>query len=631
MVMFLNKKYSIELWGLSTNGTTLSNFRPDVAKVLLSELAMVATSVEMERDRIDSMTIRKAKQRRLLYLFQKDLLPGISGKILNTKVNRENIKVHGAVSISSKVLVYLLVFSSNAAMLFYVFLFALRQTKYRQDAWFRSFLIWISMEVFAVGTVMVLITHVILPSLIMRDIAKIKEKLVESIRDYQRGLATKTATHNADTEERLFNSAEFFFVSSKLAKCYMDLPVAKMISKFRTPWPRQSYHHVVNESQRYDTRFSGLFSSAGTIMFFFIGSFLSIPLGLQDGVLHSMFTVAVGYLVLLHIQLYNIQPALAFIPVFTILVALHFVVLSHRKMITNNVAAVTPIMDEQNNDNDDHAKKIASRRDSIRTGWNFAATAQNYLENSVSSDSLSLHSSELEEFSDSDSPQNQDEFAVSSASISRDFVKIELLSEHNSAQNQEEMKVPSDSFSLHSSELEEFSDDDSTQQNQDEDTVSLGSISLDSAEIELLSEHNSAQNQEEVKVPLGSFSLHSSELEEFSDDDSTQNQDKLSVSLGSISLDSAEHNSVQNEEEMKVSSDSISPDSAEIEIFSDDSSSQDKKEIEDYQTSERSVDGRRSYDSKDSSSGFSALLNALVYYGSEKSEQSEDENVVKME
>ena len=82
---------------------------------------------------------------------------------------------------------------------------------------------------------------------------------------------------------------------------------------------------------------------------------------------------------------------------------------------------------------------------------------------------------------------------------------------------------------------------------------------------------------------------------------------------------------------MKVSSDSISLDSAEIEIFSYDSSSQDKKEIEDYQTSESSVDRRRSFDSKDSSSGFSALLNALVYYGSEKSEQSEVENVVKME
>eukprot|EP01035_Chromulina_nebulosa_P068384 gene68384-93717_t len=143
-------------------------------------------------------------------------------------------------------------------MLFYVFLFALGQTKYRQDAWFRSFMIWISMEIFVVGTVIVLLTHVVLPSLIMPDIAKIKGKLVDSIRDYQKDLKNKIAEEKADAGENLFNSAAFFFASSKLAKFYMDLPVAKIISKFSTPWPRRSYQHVVDVSRRYDRRFSGL-------------------------------------------------------------------------------------------------------------------------------------------------------------------------------------------------------------------------------------------------------------------------------------------------------------------------------------------------------------------------------------
>jgi hypothetical protein len=443
------------------------------------------------------MTIRKEKQRRLLFLFQKDLLPGVSGQILHSKVHREDLQAKGSVSILSKALVYLLVLSLNAGMLFYVFLFALGQTKYRQDAWFRSFLIWICMEVFVVGTVIVLITHVILPSLIMRDVAKIKEKLVESIRDYQRDLKNKTAEHKADTGEKLFNSAEFFFASFKLAKFYMDLPVANIISKFSTPWPRQSYHHVVDVSRRYDRRFSGLSNSAGIVLFFFIGSFLNIPLGVQDGVLHSLFTVAVGYLVLLHIQLYNIQPALAFIPLFTLCVVVHFVVLSYRK-IRNDVAAVTPITEDETGHNDNgRAKKLVTRRDSIVTGLNFAATAQNYLDRSVSSGSISLGSEEIEILSDYDSVVQQDEAAMSLGSISLGTAEIELLSDHNSTQYQDEM------------------------------AASIGSISFDNEEIALFSDHKSAQNRDEMAISLDTFSLNSAEIEIFSDHNSIEHKIEL--------------------------------------------------------------------------------------------------------
>ena len=370
-----------------------------VAQVLLSELESVATTVGKERKRIDAISIHKEKQRRLLYLFQRDLLPGVSGQILHAKVNREDIQLHGVVSTTSKAIVYLLILSSNAAMLFYVFLFALGQTKYRQDAWFRSFMIWISMEIFVVGTVIVLLTHVVLPSLIMPDIAKIKDKLVDSIRDYQKDLKNETAEEKADSGEKLFNSAEFFFASSKLAKFYMDLPVAKIISKFSTPWPRQSYQHVVDVSHRYDRRFSGLTSSAGIILFFFIGGFLNTPLGVQDGVLHSLFTVVVGYLVLLHIQLYNIQPALAFIPLFTICIIAHFIVLSYRKR-TRAIAEVTPIMDN-------NARNPVTRRDSILAGLNAAATAHSYLADPdldrISIGSISMNSSDIEILSDKSS------------------------------------------------------------------------------------------------------------------------------------------------------------------------------------------------------------------------------------
>ena len=403
--------------------------KKDVAEVLVSELEMVATTIEKERKRIDGITVQKEKQKRLLYLFQRDLLPGVSGKILHAKVHREDVQVHGVVSVTYKVIVYLAILSSNAAMLFYVFLFALGQTKYRQDAWFRSFVIWISMEIFVVGTVIVLLTHVVLPSLIMPDIAKIKEKLVDSIRDYQKDLKNKAEEEKADVGEKLFNSAEFFFASSKLAKFYMDLPVARIISKFSTPWPRQSYQHVVDVSRRYDRRFSGLSSSVGIILFFFIGSFLNTPLGVQDGLLHSLFTVAVGYLVLLHIQLYNVQPALAFIPLFTICTVAHFIILSYRNRF-NRTAVVTPIMEDQN---DKNSKGLVSRRDSILAGVNIAVTAQNCMAHSNEDSSLCIIDSES---------------SLSLGSISLDTDEIEILSDNNSTLYQE--KESDDSRSINS-------------------------------------------------------------------------------------------------------------------------------------------------------------------------------------
>ena len=60
-------------------------------------------------------------------------------------------------------------------------------------------------------------------------------------------------------------------------------------------------------------------------------------------------------------------------------------------------------MIDSGHDDNGHAKKLATRRDSILTGLNFAGTAQNYLDWSVSSGSVSLGSEEIEILSDYDS------------------------------------------------------------------------------------------------------------------------------------------------------------------------------------------------------------------------------------
>ena len=88
------------------------------------------------------------------------------------------------ISLRMKALGYTFVFGVNACMLFYVFLFALRQTKARQDAWFRSFLIWLGLDTILVCTLVVLVSNIVIPTYITKYLSKLKERLVSTFRAY---------------------------------------------------------------------------------------------------------------------------------------------------------------------------------------------------------------------------------------------------------------------------------------------------------------------------------------------------------------------------------------------------------------------------------------------------------------
>lgn len=72
------------------------------------------------------------KTKRLLFLFQCDLLPGLSRQILCSKGGRDSTASNRPVTPWLKAIGYLIVLLADAAMLFYVFLFALQQSKVRQ-------------------------------------------------------------------------------------------------------------------------------------------------------------------------------------------------------------------------------------------------------------------------------------------------------------------------------------------------------------------------------------------------------------------------------------------------------------------------------------------------------------------
>jgi hypothetical protein len=80
---------------------------------------------ERSRFKLEVMSERE-KSKRLLYLFQKDLMPGISGQMLESKDRRDELVIK-SVSQSAKWLTWIALTLLNVGMLFYIFLFAVSQ------------------------------------------------------------------------------------------------------------------------------------------------------------------------------------------------------------------------------------------------------------------------------------------------------------------------------------------------------------------------------------------------------------------------------------------------------------------------------------------------------------------------
>eukprot|EP01037_Dinobryon_pediforme_P020869 gene20869-21591_t len=182
--------HHVALWGLSEDAA------------IVSDLVAVANSTTREIRALQLLD-KQAQQQRLLLLFQCDLLPGVTG------INAPKwVKIIG----------YLVVFATDLGALFYVFLFALRQTKYRQDAWFRSFMTWLGLDIILVGSAVVLVSHLIVPSFAMRELSILKERLIANINSYFHRVKEREGEDFKESSVNTFNSAEYFFISHKIAR-----------------------------------------------------------------------------------------------------------------------------------------------------------------------------------------------------------------------------------------------------------------------------------------------------------------------------------------------------------------------------------------------------------------------------
>jgi hypothetical protein len=335
-LIFLTVYVILEMWGLTTDGTFASSsdtpsdvmgkmkaafgFRKeDIHKTVMLDLQKVRSALSLEIQRFQfSILTEEERGKRLLYLFQKDLLPGINAMILESKGNRDFVAEANKKEKYQKTLAWIFILGLNSLLLFYIYLFAVAQSSERQDAWFRTFCVWLALEVVLMSTVVVYANHFLIPSLVMQDLQKVKRRLLMTIREYKRNI------DKSDTKKATFNVANYFFVSARLSALFPDLMESKVIQKFSSPWPHQSYQRTRSLSKSYSKRFSTLMRSASMIAVFFLRGFLTVPPGVQDMIMNLITIVTTGYIFTALITLYNINPILPCIPIAVLILLLHF-------------------------------------------------------------------------------------------------------------------------------------------------------------------------------------------------------------------------------------------------------------------------------------------------------------------
>jgi hypothetical protein len=201
-----------------------------------------------------------------------------------------------------------------------------------------------------VSTVTVWLMNVVIPSFVMKDLSAIKEKLSQSIiafyesmlqnskgrgkyslvNELQEGEEKDDDLPSKQLKVDSFNAARYLFLSYRIASLYPELNASQIILQFSSPWPKQSYKQVISLSKQYDGRFSAITRSISLIVISCAIKFVNFPTNLQDMIMQIVTTTAIGYAMILHVQLYQIYPVLVIVPALFIGGIVHFFIRSTR-------------------------------------------------------------------------------------------------------------------------------------------------------------------------------------------------------------------------------------------------------------------------------------------------------------
>ena len=205
---------------------------------MMKELKRVHEELQYELIYFRDVSIsQKEKNDRLTYLYVKDMLDHLDGKILNMKVMRET-ELNGtnkSKSIIIKIIGWIIYLLLTSGMLFYVYLFAVQQSKSTQYSWVLTFCMWIVFDIACVCPGVVYLIHIYLPSLTIKNLNQVKSKVSEYLQTLN---ISREATSVFLTKSEYFNAAKYFYVSNMLSRQFVDLPASHFIQRYTTYWPK---------------------------------------------------------------------------------------------------------------------------------------------------------------------------------------------------------------------------------------------------------------------------------------------------------------------------------------------------------------------------------------------------------
>jgi len=140
-------------------------------------------------------------------------------------------------------------------------IFAFSQSDHRQNAWFNSFIAWLLFEVVLNSTSIAMLQHICMPLMVIDDIMKVKVTIIQLIKDFQNRYKNEDNNNQMEgnkgqQEEQdqdhayVFNSANYIFASTRLAKLYPDTLESKVIKEYSTRLPRCYYYSSSSSSRR---------------------------------------------------------------------------------------------------------------------------------------------------------------------------------------------------------------------------------------------------------------------------------------------------------------------------------------------------------------------------------------------
>lgn len=314
---------ALGMWGLTEEGrfirregiaaVLLQTLYPDAQTQVTRDLRACAETVRKYADEFQSRHYSEPEIRReLLSIFRQDLLKGLSGPVLEAAEQRDREGRPQPVPWLLQVFVALFIVLLCAAMLLYIYLFAMGESASSQSAWFQSFVIWIVLDAGVVATTTVFLNNVLLPRVTANSVRRSHARAVEDIRQSLSSSSSApgddVVDHDAVSDN--FNAAHFFFVSVGLAKRYPRLVESKMILRYHTVFPREPYSYV-QQKEEDDYRASfivALMSSFTSVAIFVLLRFLQLPHAAQDAVLGMASAAGFGYAILKLIGIYTERP-----------------------------------------------------------------------------------------------------------------------------------------------------------------------------------------------------------------------------------------------------------------------------------------------------------------------------------